>query len=409
VTTESTDFATFCHISEYWPDGYRQLDLMLASSYPLYLWAPSAVGIRQYSNIPAGDFLDYVRNGFIRICGRRDWLTNPASRAKSRWEGAPWDDEIDGEIKRFCDQEEQNGTPQPQRSVMIADDEDGWQWAEDYLARFPDEVARWSKYFRQAKASDFIPAGVLDTANRAVGNPRTDDIGRPKEYRIAKAIMRDARNHSVALVFSTAEAPFFLNRSNARFYRLLMRTVDDHADPAWTAPRQPRAVAWNSDTFVHDVLELMARLDGLAGPHTLRSFIGNPAHRQLTRWLADVCHELRRTEAERPDGELVHRLHEELQRGTFEKPIRKALAAPKSTAAALTASIMSTIDLLHDGAGVIGYAGYGLSVLLGGYAALQQLGLAASKYSGPQWPFIRAYGTSPTPELVRHLRHALER
>jgi hypothetical protein len=292
---------------------------------------------------------------------------------------------------------------------MIAKDEDGWEWAEDYLTRFPDEVKRWSRYFRQAKASDFIPAGVIDTANRVIKKARKEDVGRPEEYRIAKAIMRDARNHSNALVFSNAEAPFFLNRSNARFYRLLIKTVDEHTDPTWTTPRQPTAMAWNSDTFVQEVLELMAKLDELAGPDTLRSFIGNPAHRQLTTWLAQTCQELRRTDAKRPDSEVVQRLREELERGTFEKPIRKALAAPKATTAALTATMLSTIDVLQNGGSIVGLAGYGLSVLLGGYAAMQQLGLARSKYNGPQWPFIRAYGTSPTPELVRHLQHTLNR
>jgi hypothetical protein len=219
--TEGRTFPTFCHIGEYDEDGYQKLHRMLAMSQPLILWAPTSSQLEhEKCRIPPRAFLEYVEEGRIRVMARKKWLTDPtfrdhlAFKADRPYPGARWDKNFDGELKRICEQDA--SYPAEQRHVLVAPEENGWEWAEKYLESNPEQITRWSRVARGKKPEAKVPTGTLQAAFRYAG----DD---PAKF--AQAVLRDAYNHGDAIKLSGADVPFLLSATDRRFLDILGETA----------------------------------------------------------------------------------------------------------------------------------------------------------------------------------------
>lgn len=150
-------FSTFCHISQYGEHGYGELARMVAMSRPA-LWAPSSLMLKSSASaLTPKAFLRYLNAGEIRVFDCHEWLCEPASRGKD-WAGAAWDDSIDGEIKRIC--EEDANKPKDEQRVVVVPAENGYKFADLYLEQHPAEVTRWERILRSSQRSQAIPPGT---------------------------------------------------------------------------------------------------------------------------------------------------------------------------------------------------------------------------------------------------------
>lgn len=403
-------FPTFCHISEYGPPGYDRLDLMVAASDPLCLWSPSSTELRHHAApVPVDLFLDYVDCNRVRIAGRRDWLYNGPARQNlaTRWEGARWDETVDGRLREFCEGDQD--LPAEQRRVTVSGEEDGWEWSSQYLEEHPDEIDFWYSAFCSAKADETIPRGVLENADRVRMTPRAEDRRRPEPYRVASAILRDARNHVQALEFSKAQAPVFLHRADPEFYRMVGRARDENQQPAWAVRAEQDPLSGHADAIVGQLLEVLNRLNDISQGDPLHRFIAGPGHTELAKWSSSICAGLKQVDARRVDGVVVRELREALRRGVFKTPIREIFASPTVQTAGILGFVFAALDVFINGASSYGRASIGLSAVPIVALTLRQMGWLSSPFDGPQWPFLYVYGTAPTKEHLRHLDRVLRR
>ncbi len=89
---EDMIFTTFFHINDYDEAGYAALPRLIATSYPVVLWAPSGwlLGKCYYDrsnscSISPEQFIKLVEDCHIHIIGREEWLTDKSYRNLQKW------------------------------------------------------------------------------------------------------------------------------------------------------------------------------------------------------------------------------------------------------------------------------------------------------------------------------------
>ncbi len=106
----------FWHFNELEKGAPPLLAPLLLFSSELNIWAPSGHLLEQaYSKgqcqISPGDFLELVRNRFIRVTAREDWLKNGDSRRNHPWPGAKWIEGFDDQLLRVYEDDYSSPIP----------------------------------------------------------------------------------------------------------------------------------------------------------------------------------------------------------------------------------------------------------------------------------------------------------
>jgi hypothetical protein len=273
---DSMIFTTFYHINDYDETGYAALPRLIATSYPVVLWAPSGRLLSKCYNekicsISPEQFIKLVEDGHIHIIGREEWLTDKHFRNQQKWPYAAWLDGFDDRILAIL--RERENAPLNKRSVRIVERADGWEWAEDYLQRNSDKLMEAvPKLIREKK----VPRGVVDKALRAL------DQGDEREA--VKTVLRDLRNHVRAITLAEAKVPFF-SRSDAEFFRLM--------EVQGTFTELIKGDMVISSDMGRALIDLVDRLTSPEHVINLSGFIGTNLHRELASWFSratDVAH-----------------------------------------------------------------------------------------------------------------------
>jgi hypothetical protein len=209
----------FCHISEFGGDaegtpfaGATVLPTMLFLSDRLTLWAPSATQFREAkkrgeSMLGPEDILYLVQKKHIQVIGRKDWLTSPAERERSKWRHALWDDDFDDQIAEIALADEE--LARPDRRVVFIDKEDGWDWADKQMESFTQAAATARELLAQRR----LPPGFLQKATRQGRPVKKEDKERFEaaaksahiplaQWMRIRSVLRDARNHEAGFEFA---------------------------------------------------------------------------------------------------------------------------------------------------------------------------------------------------------------
>jgi hypothetical protein len=264
-------FPTFCHISEFGPEAYRKLSVMAALSRPLVLWAPSISELDATANchVDAAKLLRLLEKppqpgqSGIRIAGRKDWLYNGPRRQKRSgdWDGARWTKE-DEAIKTIARDDEKE--PRDKQRVMIIDEEDGYDRADEFLGAHPESSEKISHLVLKGR----IPPG---TRQRIESQKLTGAVA-------AREVLRDARNHGKAIRDTGTKLPF-LTLEYARFIELI-NEMDDPLDDL-----SPRLIETRSfKVFARTTLDLLEELSKLGRPD-VELLIASPAHQKMAEWM----------------------------------------------------------------------------------------------------------------------------
>jgi hypothetical protein len=423
-------FPTFCHIGEYDEYGYQMLHRMLAMSQPLNLWAPTSPQLaREGCRIPPRAFLDYVQEGRIRVLAREEWLTsrtfrdNLAFKAERPYPEARWTESFDGELKKMC--EADASLPGDERKVVAAPKEGGWQWAEQYLAERPDQVARWNRIARSEVArwnraahtdkEAKIPAGTLQAALRhAKGNP--DEL--------AAAILRDAYNHGQAVRLSGADVPFLLTAADRQFLDILREAADPDRPTArgtrsnaaqarkTVLPTEPPPIDETSVELAAQLLDLL-RLFDIASPRSRRDagldkFISGEGHHQLAAWLNRMCDQFKQSDARNLDHAVVTALQADLRRGELSSPLYDMVRHPVATSVGAIGLATAVVGFMIAPGDPLATAGFFASAFPVAGGLLQALGYVPTSFTGPQWPFLYTYASSARKQQIAHLLDVLD-
>jgi hypothetical protein len=410
--TEDILFPTFCHIGEYDEYGYQILHRMLAVSQPLILWAPTSPQLETgQCRIPPGSFLRHVEEGRIRVFARERWLASRNFRDSHPFPGARWTESFDGVLKKMS--EEDASRPLQQRRVVAAPPEEGWQWAEEYLAGNPGQVAKWNRVARGKASASKIPAGTLQAAFKYAG----DD-----PFRLAQAILRDAYNHGQAIRLSGAQAPFWLSPAD----RMFLRVLRDTADPGPHVANRSRGRQTRTAPVAHlehppvdeagvemaaQLLNILRLLDiGSPGLHRgkdLDEFLRGEGHREMVAWLSRICGRLKVAEARNLDRAVINALRADLDRAGFSRPLREMIKQPAATAVGAVGIVTTVMGYAIDPSGPLSIAGLFAAAFPVAKELFRSLGYIPADYTGPQWPFLYAYGSQATKRNVTRLLNVL--
>lgn len=380
-------FRTFCHISEYGPDGYANLHRLLAASSPLVLWAPSSALLYSLDcRIGPEDFLRYVDQRHIRVIGRERWLTDANYRDAHDWDGARWDASVDRQLARWAD--EDKTMELSQRRVVVAANEIGEDAADERLKGDHSAVKRILSALRQAESKKEIPRGVFETAERR--NTAGTDEG------FVKWVLRDAINHIDALRVSGAAAPFLLQPKESRFIALMddLLREGDSLNAAAHESGADKLTASNHADLTREVTDVLARLDRLRRKHSkasIHDFVRRGDQQILAQWMSNLCAKQAKSRPGDLRDAVSDRLREDFDAGRFNlKDSLLEVSALFGHAGALKAihdAVLS--DVAHmDKVGVFtAVLGYAHTI---GSAA----GLLPHRSDVPRWPFLYTFGSS---------------
>jgi hypothetical protein len=406
-------FSTFCHISQYGDNGYKNLPRMLSMSH-LCLWSPSSLILKsQDSGLSPASFLRYLDKGEIRIFGRHKWLNEPTWRNEQLWPGAAWDNNIDNYIRKIC--AEDSSLPKAQRRVVVVPPEKGYDFADAYLDQNPGQIKTWLNILRRKSSRDEIPAGTLESALRNIDDPRT----------AIRRILHDACNHGQAIAYAEVDAPFLVNDVHTKFLRILAEA------PAWhegedLLPRLPKKhdatakVDTGLGSLTAQMIEILNRLDSHAGtesgPRALDKFMGGTGRQELMLWMKSLCRVLARQEVKELNGKLLTELQSQLDDSRFPGLLEAWLTQKDESAIALVGLASTIISVATDPAGIAAVDPAGAGMLMGilasaypiGKGLARQLGYAPAEFTGPQWPFLYTYGKRARKKQLEDMRNALK-
>jgi hypothetical protein len=393
-------FPTFFHINQRGEAGYRDLARLTAMSHPLILWAPSSVLLRSESpGIDPRLFLELLEEGRVRVMGRHSWLTDPHCRDSYRWPGTAWDSQIDGQIQRVAEEDENKVLAE--RRVIIAPEEEGYTWADEYLSQYPEESLKWYRRTRRKDASKTIPGGTLE-AVQVLG---TDHVT------VARRILRDAFNHGRALLESQARVPILQSFTHRRFIELLAKAPpvegESRQPPARRVSKEPTLEGLSAMTG--ELAQVLGQLDLQRGPDPkrLRRFLRGSGHRQLVAWMSEMCTEYERHRQQIVDGVILDRLEQELGRASVEGITQGIRNNPDEKGVGAVGVVGTIVGAATGGIGVAAALCIGASVYLAGKGLARELGYAPSAFDGPQWPFLYTYGSRARKGQLEKVRGAL--
>jgi len=403
---DAPQFSTFCHISQYSDKGYLALPRMIAMSQTC-LWAPSSVILKSDSSgLSPSSFLRYLEEGEIRIFGRYEWLYEPRWRNSERWLGTAWDPNIDGMIRSICD--EDSSKPRKLRRVVVVPAEQGFEFADAYLAENPAEVSRWLGVL-SSKRRQAIPDGTREAALRNIDQP----------VLAARRILRDAYNHGQALAYSEADAPLLVQPIHREFLRILAGAPaligEPDAKSALGMPGQQQVsgdINLQLGVIIGQLLTILAELDIHARDRgdvdSLDRFIRGEGRRDLMLWMGRICMLLKQAKPRELNGLLVKQLRSDIGVSAFSSAVEDLLHRKDEASLAVVGMASAILGLATDPAGVATLMGIAASVYPLGKGLMRQLGYAPAGFTGPQWPFLYTYGTRAKRKQLKQIRYVLD-
>ena len=395
---KSSEFSTFYHISQYGDEGYVALPRIVAMSQPC-LWAPSSVMLKSRSSqLSTAAFLRYVEEGEIRIFGRSEWLYDSHWRNSRPWQNAAWDTTIDGTIRRIC--EEDTGKPEEERRVVVAPPEKGDGFAEEYLDANPQEISRWTGVLQRQRG--IIPSGTREAALREIDKP----------ILAVRRILRDAYNHGQAILYSGADAPVFVEDVHKDFLRILADAPPLHDNSSREgkgrrdAPRPPTGrIDLQQGTLADELIRLLEQLDVHARNRgeldSLDDFIRSQGRQDLMKWMRELCEVLKYSEPKEIDGLLLVKLRSDFRPGSFPSRVESLLQGKDQDIVTALAIASAAFSIPANPTGAAPMIGVGAGMYSLGKGLLRQIGGAPDTFTGPQWPFLYAYGTKSKRKLLK--------
>lgn len=376
---------------------------MLCASRPLNLWAPSSVILKsRYSGLSPTDFLEFVDQAKIRVFGRREWLTEPGARDLLRWSRTSWEPDIDDTLRRWALEDESK--PQVERRVVIALPETGYDWADQYLSAHPEEVKRWHGIAKSKARRQKLPGGTRQAIEAVLDDPLA----------VARRILRDAHNHGRAIYESQSHAPFLLQTTYRDFLKVLAEApMGSGEDPSRDDASPPESqIDTRLSGLTAQLMEILRELDvhgrGTNSPDRLKAFLASEAHGELAQWMEQMCLLLRFTDPSNVDGLLLADLRKRLADATFKGQLRSLLDRKDETTVCTVGLVTGLVGLLTDPTGAATILGIAASVYPLGKGLARELGYAPATFSGPQWPFLYAYGSEARKRQLISLKNALE-
>lgn len=357
---------TFCHISEFGPQGLENVPALAFVSERLTLWAP-AFGLvqdamqRQYSILGPHDVLALVEQRHLQIMGRERWFTDRAYRASLQvhYPLAAWVDEYDDRLWELA-LEDRALLPEDRR-VLFAPDADGDTWAESVLGSLEPEDRSRLDDVRRLYLSGRYPAGTREKLRRV----RTTDEA-------IRVLLVDIRNHSKAFLDAGADR-----------LALLSDDADAYARALPLGPEIERHSPTVDDT--ERFLELLKLLKSLSRPRNykeLKHLLERVDRKQLLR-------EVRSLLASDLPAHLA--LRQEVRSGAPHRAGARTLLGDTPLDMTVTMSgLASALATFHFLPGPF----FGLLTALAGptVQALRQTSvLPVSEYTGPALPFVLAY------------------
>ncbi|HEX8646668.1 MAG TPA: hypothetical protein VF715_07180 [Thermoleophilaceae bacterium] len=376
MTTDG--WRTFCHVSEYDEWGYRNLHRMIAGSDPLVLWAPSSQLLLHSPACRVGpdEFLEYVERGCVQVVAREDWIEKPRRRNAHPWDGAAWDQGIDGTLRAMC-REDANEKDLLKRRVAIAPEATGPEAAKRHLADHPETVEELRADLESAARDDRIPPGTLQAA-------------RPGERSLeeaVEAILKDAFNHAEAIAYTRSESAILLAAQESAFLRYLIGAYARDRDPgAPGGPPTAQLRAYTNKEINEVLFELLERLER-EGPVDLPRFMRSTGREALIEWTRGVAHRLHYEQPEDLRAELSDELRKTLEAGEFPPVLNNP------TKLTLTGGLATGIAEAFTSPSLIGLTGLAFGVVEAAEWTLKQMGLKKREYTGDQWPFQYAYAS----------------
>ncbi len=395
-------FPTFFHINQRGEDGYRDLPRLVAMSQPLTLWAPSSVILRSSSSgIAPNLFLDLLEEGHIRVMGRHKWLSEPRFRNSSRWPGTDWVPGIDDRIQGLAEEDE--GKPVGEQRVVVAPEEKGYEWADEYLSEHPGQASEWFARATRKGAAKTIPGGTLEAIHE-LGDDRVA---------VARRILRDAYNHGRALLESRARVPILQSFTHRKFLEVLAQApAIEEGEEGRRPPADEKPQASQVDdlaAMTRELVQILATLD-LKGPpdsKRLHRFLRSSGHRELIAWMSGICTEYERHRPQIVDGLLLERLQQELDRAPFYALAQEVRQHPDELGVGAVGLVAAIVGAATGGIGVAAVLGIGASVYPAGKGLARELGFIPSTFNGPQWPFLYTTGHGARKRQPRKVQDAL--
>jgi len=380
---------------------------MLAMSQPLNLWAPTAAHLQRFTpNITTKQILKYVEEGYVRILGREPWLLDKNARNTPRWPETEWDSNFDGAIKKLC--EEDLSLPTSDRRVLACPPESGWDWADQYLSKRPEEATRWSRLSKNRNGQPVIP---LVIRARALSHGSDG-------FQAARQILRDAHNHGRAYAESGAEVPFLLSSTDIKYLKVIATAPSDDVKnmPEQNLLRQLNFRRPNVEVSISDIasqlVELLRMLDihsrNAGEAKSFERFVRGEGHQMLVTWISSVCTLIRETDPRTVDDLILRLLRDDLGRAKLTSPIKSLVSHKDEAAVGLVGLASMAVGLLTDPIGAASAAGVLAQVFPLGKGLSRQLGYAPSDFTGEQWPFLYTYGRRATRKSLKRIRQLLE-
>jgi hypothetical protein len=407
-------FQTFCHINEYEDDGFANLHRMIATSEPLVLWAPSSqlLSVRQ-CRVSREEFIEYVEKRRIRIVGREKWLMSKKARndpEEMPWEGARWDDRVDGAIRAIA-REDQNIPKDNDKRVLIAPRERGDHYAEYYLEEHPEEANRLNSLLETAEAIQQLPRGLLGSLKGKTNNPRA----------LVIRLLRDVFNHGEAIHLASAEAPFFLAPRESTFLKLLdeslqtgvsLPTVQGGSSSS-SAKRgaEPPSATLSAEDYAgltREVFNILTALDHSRG-NPLKGFLAGDGHTALSTWYREVCGQLQQRLPEFRTGIAIRELQKRYESGALDASTKDILFSIEGGSGTVGIGASVTEWVLQGTITGFGLAGLAAGLVGAGHGALRVLGYTRVGDKKPEWPFLYAFGQRPTRNEYEIVARALDR
>lgn len=394
-------FSTFCHISDYGTQGFNLLPQMIEISYPLVLWAPPGSQVNECYRagtclLPPAKLIEYVEKGFIHIVGREKWLLDESYRRHyaDAHPFATWHDNFDGALKSIW--HTQQNMPKNQRSIILASEADGLEWAKQLIQEEPERIDPiWERIETKR-----IPMVSLKRIQQYTGD---------KEKSVLQ-VLSDVRNHTKAIHDIDADLPFLLHENDSRFFRFLEKSG------ANKLPQKKQF--FQQGTQLHLIQESDRLLSYIKHPEkfsSLDDFIGSEAHKDLAKWLhstvnlaqfywsrqrlrafmvGQLRHDIEQRKPTDNPWDIIgsSRLEKMVNVGGLITGIASlffgGLAFDPSTALSIGGLITNTVPILT---GISG-----------------RLGILRTNYNGPQWPYLVRFNRNPKKQDIGEVKAILD-
>jgi hypothetical protein len=414
-------FPTFCHISDYGRDGFRNLHRMVAASSPLVVWAPSGLELddryeRDECSLNSRQFLNLVNDGHIQVVGRRWWLTEPRERNAQPRQEAHWKEGFDDVLLAMYEEDTRLGAPQRAR-VRIMPPESGYDFADEQLGPINERIRNRRLYNRvlQLYRDNKVPVGTAEKATRKaaeITHRNTKKAERQKKRVLVREILRDARNHVDAVRMSEAHVPFW-SIDDGQFIGLL--DGNDERFRQEQAEVAPASHHYFTD-YLKQSLELLREFERVASGQgtdlrnhkNLAGFLGSDGHAELIDWLklhAERSRFLDLTDEQIRKSMLMH-LREGIGRDVARRNLGNILQLPVQRYLRLIQALdmLTTVGAaLASRTDIVNWVSFGLLLIV-----VVERTIIPEDYEGFRWPFFYAFGEKPNAATLKEMRQFIE-